>query len=233
MVGGVENDHSLELHQVTGCMHAPAASRRGGAKVGGADAGARMAQMATQQLQQDAQFSLASWIRKVLDGGRNLLKSIWGTNEVNALGTMGDQSGNARLMAQVGDSRAAGDPAAGGVPAAVNGLKAAEQSAAIQGNPYFAAMPDRSAHMTPIRRLRAKVVEGAEKLAGRLSGKAFRFRAKNSFQAKSQQRSREDMRKRSKYKKDELEIDCVLTDESYLMDSYGRKGEYRQLTTRK
>ena len=41
------------------------------------------------------------------------------------------------------------------------------------------------------------------------------------------------MRRRSKYRQDELEIDCVLTDESYLLDSYDRKGEYSQLTTSK
>ena len=39
------------------------------------------------------------------------------------------------------------------------------------------------------------------------------------------------LRKRSQYKQDDQEIECILTDESYLTDSYNRKGEDSHLTT--
>lgn len=185
----------------------------------------RMTQIQMQKQQQDSQLSLSDWLRKTLNSGKNILKGIWGTNEVNTSGIAGDKAGSAQTMAQLEDSTSSGGRAA------VSDRTAAEQNAAMQVNPYFSAMPEK--HMTPFQKAREKVVAAAEKLAGRLTGKSFRFQAKNSFQAKSEQRPKEDLRKRSKYRKDELEIDCILTDESYLMDSYDRKGEYRQLTTKK
>lgn len=226
LIGGVEGSHDSDRHQVTGCMHGHSHYQQGNIKAGGADVGSQTAQMQMQKQQQESQLSLADWLQRTLDRGKGILKGIWGTS---TSGPTGDKADSTQVMAQVSD----GGAAAG--RGTINGQTAAEQSAALQGNPYFAAMPEKNAmaHMTPFQKVRAKIVAGAEKLAGRLPGKAFRFQAKNSFQAKSEQRSKEDLRKRSKYRKDELEIDCILTDESYLMDSYDRKGEYSQLTTKK
>lgn len=228
LIGGVGGSHDSDTHHVTGCMHGHTHYQQGSIKAGGANAMSQVTQLQMQKQQQDAQFSLSAWLQRALDRGKGILRGIWGTNAANAEGTPGDKAGSAQTMAQTGDSGANGH-------GTVSSHAAAEQSAAIQGNPYFAAMPEKNAaaHMTPFQKVRAKVVAGAEKLAGRLPGKAFRFQAKNSFQAKSEQRSKEDLRKRSKYRKDELEIDCILTDESYLLDSYDRKGEYSQLTTKK
>ena len=53
------------------------------------------------------------------------------------------------------------------------------------------------------------------------------------FLQTKQQHTKEDLRKRSQYKEDDQEIECILTDESYLTDSYNRKGEYSHLTTDK
>ena len=229
LIGGVESGHGSDRHQVTGCMHGHTHYHQGNIKTGGADVGSQMTQMQMQKEQQDSQLTLSDWLQRALDRGKGILKGIWGTNETNTDGIAGDRAGSAQMMAQVRDS---GEAAGHG---AVSSHTAAEKSAAIQGNPYFEAMPEKNAaaHMTTFRKIRAKIAAGAEKLAGRLPGKSFRFQAKNSFQAKSDQRPKEDLRKRSKYRKDELEIDCILTDESYLMDSYDRKGEYSQLTTKK
>lgn len=225
LIGGLESDHGSDLHQVTGCMHTHTHYHNEGKVRSGASAASQAIQMQMQKQQQDAQFSLSAWLERMLNRSKGILKGIWGTNEINTAGPAGDKAGSAQTMAQVGDSRAAEGHGA------VNSQTAAEHSAAILGNPYFAAMPEK--HMTPFQKVRTKIVAGAEKIAGRLPGKTFRFQAKNSFQAKSDQHPKEDMRKRSKYRKDELEIDCILTDESYLMDSYDRKGEYSQLTTKK
>lgn len=190
--------------------------------------GPQMAQTQMQRQQQDAQFTLTEWIQRMLGRGKSILKGIWGTNETISAGPAGDKTGSAQTMAQVGDTGAA----AGHSMAAHS---TAAHSAETVGNPYFKEISEKNAaaHMTPFRKIRSKIVAGAEKLAGKLPGKAFQFQTKNSFHAKPQQHSRENLRKRSRYKKDELEIDCVLTDESYLMDSYDRKGEYTQLTTKK
>lgn len=225
LIGGVESSHDSDMHKVTGCMHGHTHYHQGNIKAGGADMSSQMMQMQMQKQQQDSQLTLSDWLQKALRSGKSILKGIWGTNEVNTSGIAGDKAGSAQTMAQMGDGTALSGRAA------VSDRSAAEQNAAIQGNPYFSAMPER--HMTPFQKAREKVVNAAEKLAGRLPGKSFRFQAKNSFHAKSEQRPKEDLRKRSKYRKDEVEIDCILTDESYLMDSYDRKGEYRQLTTKK
>lgn len=229
LIGGVESGHDSDRHQVTGCMHGHTHYHQGNIKAGGSDVSSQMTQLQMQKEQQDSQLSLSDWLQRALDRGKGILKGIWGTNETNIDGIAGDKAGSTQVMAQVRDS---GEAAGRG---AISVHTAAEQSAAIQGNPYFATMPEKNAaaHMAPLQKVRAKIVAGAEKLAGRLPGKSFRFQAKNSFQAKSEQRSKEDLRKRSKYRKDELEIDCILTDESYLMDSYDRNGEYSQLTTKK
>ncbi|MCM1058113.1 MAG: hypothetical protein NC517_10975 [Firmicutes bacterium] len=227
LIGGIGSGHDSDAHQVTGCMHGHTHYQQGNLKSGGGSAMSQATQLQMQKEQQDAQFSLSNWLQQALNRSKSILKGIWGTNETNTAGTAGDRTGSAQTMAQVGDSGANGH-------GTVNGQTAAEHSAAIQGNPYFAAMPEKNAaHMTPFQKVRAKIVAGAEKLAGKLPGRSFRFQAKNSFQAKPEQRPKEDMRKRSKYRKDELEIDCILTDESYLMDSYDRNGEYSQLTTKK
>ncbi len=232
LIGGVGGEHSSDRHQVTNCMHDHSHYRKlGGAK---ANSGSQMSRMQMQKQQQDAQFSLSGWLRKALEGGKRLLRGIWGLNETNTAGAAGDKTGSARLTAQAGESAAdSAKPLDGG--AAISDHTAAAHNAAMQGNPYFSAVPEKNtaAHMTPFQRVRAKAVAAAEKLAGKLPGKSFRFQAKNSFQAKPEQRPKEDLRKRSKYRKDELEIDCILTDESYLMDSYDRNGEYSQLTTKK
>lgn len=228
LIGGVDSDHGSDAHHVTGCMHSHSHYHQANMKSGGGNMSSQMTQMQMQKQQQDAEFSLSSWLQKMLRGSKSFLKGIWGTNETNTVGVPGEKTGSAQLLAQVDDSDAAGSRGT------AKDQRMAEQSAALQGNPYFAATPEKtSAYVTPFQKIRAKIVSGAEKLAGRLPGKAFRFQAKNSFHAKSQQQPKEDLRKRSKYRKDELEIDCILTDESYLMDSYDRKGEYSQLTTKK
>ena len=80
--------------------------------------------------------------------------------------------------------------------------------------------------------MRVKFKELTGHLAGHLPGNFSGTQTKGSFQAK-QEHSKEDLRKHSKYRKDELEIDCILMDDSYLLDSYDRKGEYSKLSTKK
>ncbi len=220
-LGGIGSGHTSDMHQVTNCIH----DHSGYKKQGGAAAFSAMsAQMfQRQEQQQDAQFSLSAWLQKTFRGGRQLLRNFWGSDSAEVVRESGDKTGQEQLMAQVGDSRDG------------QGSSAAELNGAIQANPYFAALDEArpAAHLTPFQKIRLKVRGVTGRLAGKLPGRSFRFQAKNSFQAKPEQRPREDMRKYSRYKKDSVEIDCILTDESYLLDSYDRKGGYSRLTTKK
>lgn len=224
LIGGVGSGGS-DTHHVTRCIHDHGTHRREG---GASAVSSQAAQMQMQKQSQDAQFSLSEWLQRTLNGGKRIWRGIWGTNDTNVAGAEGDRTGGAQTMASVGDSAANGQ-------GAVNVHTAAHNAAAMQGNPYFSEVKEKHvpAYMVPFQKARAKVVAAAEKLAGKLPGKSFRFQARNSFQAKPESRPKEDLRKRSKYRKDELVIDCILTDESYLMDSYDRNGEYSQLTTKK
>lgn len=221
-LGGIGSGHGRDSHQVTNCMHEHAHYRKDSGAAGSSSAMDAQA-FQLQQQQQDAQFSLSAWVQKLLGSGRGFLKGIWGMNETDSHAESGDKSGQAQVMAQMRED------------AASDSRSTAAETRAMQENPYFLTMPEggHETRLTPLQRVRAKVKGVTGQLAGKLPGHFFRFQAKNSFQAKPEQRPKEDLRKRSKYRKDELEIDCILTDESYLMDSYDRKGEYSQLTTRK
>lgn len=223
-LGGIDSDHSSHSHQVTQCMHEHTHYHKTGASAA-AGVSSQAAQLQMAETQQDAQFSLSAWLQKTLTGGRKLWQGIWGSNETAGTAQAGDKSGTAQTMAQLADDNAA---------ATAQALSTANMEKQAV-NPYFQPVEQKAnlhGALAPIQKLRGKIREAASQLADHLPGRFFGSQMKSPFQAK-QQRPREDLRKRSKYRKDELEIDCILTDESYLMDSYDRKGEYTQLTTKK
>ncbi|MCM1043954.1 MAG: hypothetical protein NC417_00445 [Candidatus Gastranaerophilales bacterium] len=95
-------------------------------------------------------------------------------------------------------------------------------------NPYFQPVADvESKRPSLVQKVRERAQKAAEFLAKRFSSSR-----ENSFQTK-RERPKEDLRKRSHYRGDKLEIDCVLTDDSYLLDSYDRNGQYSQLSAKK
>ena len=222
-LGGIDTDHGSQNHQVTGCLHEHTTAQKGGAL---ASAASQVAQLKQQEQQQTTQLSLAGLMEKTLEKGRAILRGIWGTS-----GEKGESAENGRAeLAQPATTKNERDIHAAEVAGTV-GRKTLEHQ--TQVNPYFqpvehTAVPD----VTPVQKLRTKIKEAASQLADHLPGRFFGSQGKNSLQTKQEQ-AKEDLRKRSRYKKDETEIDCILTDESYLMDSYDRKGEYTQLTTKK
>lgn len=229
-VGRIETEHDKHSHRVTSHFrerdHEHYKKEQGAMK-----SAAQQTTSGTQSrsAQQNSQLSLAEIAQRLVDKGRGLFRGIWGTNEVNSAAAAGDKTGQGQTMAQAGQAAAHGQ-AAGPETAAI------VRQGAVQTNPYFTAVPEDShaAAATPLQKIRAKVKGVAGQLAGKLPKKFFSSRqAKDSFQAKSEQKPKEDLKRRSRYKKDELEIDCILTDESYLLDSYDRKGSYSRLTTKK
>lgn len=222
-LGGIDTDHSSHTHQVTGCLHEHTTAQKGDAL---ASAAAQAARLKQQEQQQKTQFSLAELMEKTIEKGRAILRGIWGTSVEEGEAA---EDGKAEL-AQPTLTKAERDVHAAEIAGTV-GRKTLEHQ--TQVNPYFqpvehTAVPD----VTPVQKLRTKIKEAASQLADHLPGRFFGSQGKNSLQTKQEQ-AKEDLRKRSRYKKDETEIDCILTDESYLMDSYDRKGEYTQLTTKK
>lgn len=177
----------------------------------------------------DNQFQLPNWLRTTLNAGRNLLKSIWGESKAEAFGSQ-EESGLQEAGTKSADGRRSGsdDPAlrlhGPQVAAAASGIQAPRDM--LQPNPYFNVAEDTGRHQVTLReKVKVRFQSIAEYFTRQFSGK-------NEFQAK-QEKPHEDLRRHSRYRQDDLEIDCVLTDDSYLLDSYDKKGEYSKLSAGK
>lgn len=231
--------HSSGAHHVTNCIHDHAQIDKFGKMGAAVSSGTGVQSMMAAESQADAQFSLAAWLDKTLNSGRKLWGSIWGNG--NAVGTV-DAGGTANAGREAGAEQIAAilpqDDSGSGqqtlhTPQIAAAATAVQQPQDIHNNPYFSAVesPDeRQGNL--LRRAKVRFEKMAGQLTGRFPGKFFSAQAGNSFQA-GQERSREDLRRHSKFRRDELVIDCVLTDDSYLLDSYDRHGEYSKLSAGK
>lgn len=222
-LNGIGAEHSADMHHVTKCVHDHSETEmRGGTKrLTSPGAAARFSMRVHSQPPQT--LSLTDRVQQLLADGRDLLRGIWRGSEISSAEETGEGSGNALFAAQADKGNDA------------NVIKAAENNEMIRQNPYFAAIVPQtrqSGTVSVLQKARMKTRALAGRLASHLPGGAFRFQKQNSFSAKGED-SREEIRRRSRYRQDELEIDCILTDESYLLDSYDRKGGYSQLTTQK
>ena len=234
-IGGVDNSHSASDHHVTDCMHEHVTiSKKAGGASAGASASSNRAAAGNASLRQ-GQFSLKLWLKNMLGNGRNLLKRFWGSEEAGktdvSKGTFSDAASAAGKESGVhsgpASSLAEDMSVISSASAAVPPQTAVKN---IHNNPYFSAIEDTGEKgRTLWQKVRVRFHNISGQLSGRLPGKSFGFQAKNSFQAK-REKPGQDLRKRSRYRENDMEIDCVLTDDSYLMDSYDRKGEYTTLT---
>lgn len=245
-LNGIGAGHSAEVHHVTNCMYSHEAAARKSGGGGPTSSGENAAPAPAGQ--QEGQFSLSAWLERTLGGGKRLLARIWGGNEIAAIGEPGDQTGEAQTPAQIGAENAAELSAdvAGqgesrpdadrlpGTPQIAAAATAVPQPQVMQNSPYFSAVySPETVKQTIWQRVRVKFRDMAGQLADHLPGNFFSTQARSFFQAKNGQgreRPRGDMRRRSKYRKDEVEIDCILTDDAYLLDTYDRKGEYSTLS---
>ena len=223
-IGGVGSGHDTYSHQVTGCIHEHAENKdvgAAGAKLGSAQA----AQTATEVLQENTSVNLMSWVQNIGSKGKQLLQKIWGdSKEANDAITSQNGSGN-HIAGQ--ETLVTGNSV--GVKTAMN--RAAVETAAT--HTYFRPVEAKDAmSANPFQKVRYQVQKVARKLMDRLPGRFLGSHSGDFLQTK-QQHTKEDLRKRSQYKEDDQEIECILTDESYLTDSYNRRGEYSHLTTDK
>lgn len=248
-LGGIGSGHGTDSHQVTNCMHAHAHYDKGAS--GGAAAGAAQAsQVMTQAKTQDAQFTLTGWLEKTIGSGKRLLGSLWGSDAGTA-GQSGSRTGAEQTLAQINEAavtegarrslagqenRLPDDPQSVAGVLHTPQIAAAASTVRLQGlrdNPYFSAVEKSDGQRgSLLQRVKGKLKGIQEHLSERLSGKFSNAQTKGSFQSRKENH-REDLRKRSRFRKDGLEIDCVLTDDSYLLDSYDRKGGYSKLSAEK
>lgn len=227
-LGGIGNDHSAGMHHVTGCLHDHEHSLEGNMKMPASPSVASKQAMQANQ-DQNAQLSLSDWIQRLFRSTGKRLLGLWQGNDTSTMGQVGEKTGASQTMAQINHISDKG---------VTNNADQTKQTQLLQQNPYFAAVAaedPRPVQPSLGQRIRTKCKEVASQLADHLPGRFvgnFSFKKNGSFHARKEG-TKDNLRRRSKYREDTLEIDCVLTDESYLLDSYDRKGEYTQLTTKK
>lgn len=225
-LGGIGDHHSSGMHQVTKCLHGNEQSLEGKMKIQ-VQPGAATQQTLRVHQEQPAQLSIYDWLQKLFRSTGQRWLGFWHGSDAGVLGQSDEKSGGSQAMAQVYPSNDTG---------VTNNADQVKQAQLIQQNPYFSAVTadSKTVHPSLGQRIKVKCKKVAGQLADHLPGRflRFSFEKQGSFHAKKNA-TKEDMRKRSKYREDTVEIDCVLTDDSYLLDSYDRKGEYTQLTTKK
>ena len=227
-LGRISDNHSADMHHVTKCLHDHSLSDKD--KVAGKMGMAPSPSTAAQQImqtnkEQQTQLTFNDWIRRLLQSGKQRLLGFWYGSESPSSGDKSQKTSSGQTMAQLDI----------GSDKHVTNVSHTQKETAVYNNPYFAAVPSsqpQNAAAAFVQKIKLKCSSITGQLAKHLPGKFSKFQKKGSFQAKKDG-NREDLRHRSKYREDKLEIDCVLTDESYLLDSYDRKGEYSQLTTTK
>jgi len=243
---GIGSEHDHHMHQITNCMHEHGHYKKDVGQMPWAASQAGNAQT-VQQAGQDGQLSLSAWMDRLLGAGRRLLRGIWGSNETAAPGEAGSQSGTAQVLAQMRDdsvsesirtslssqnhhqSDASLTPHTSQIAAAASAVPAEPPRSVA----YYAAAQDvGKVQETLWQKVRVKFKNIAGQLAGHLPGKFFDLQARNSFGAK-QERPKEEIRRQAKPRRDRVEIGSIQVEESYLLDSYDRKGEYSRLSAKK
>ena len=220
-VGGVGSGHDTYSHQVTGCIHEHGENK----DVGGAGTKLGSVQTAEEVLQENSSVNFMSWVQNISSKGKQLLQKIWGESK-EANDAITSQNGNGNHIAGQ-ETLVTGNSV--GVKTTMN--RAAVETAAT--HTYFRPVEAKDAMpANPFQKVRYQVQKVARKLIDRLPGRFLGSHTGDFLQTKQEQ-TKEDLRKRSQYKQDDQEIECILTDESYLTDSYNRKGEYSHLTTDK
>ena len=238
-IGGIGNSglnsHSNASHRVTpGLHHDHETKKEGNVRISAAASESAKVTRASQQL------SLLDILKNTLAKGKSLLGRIWGTE------SGGDTPiGSSQTVDGTRTQQGSTDPLVTLHDNASHDSRVAVASSAVQhpqtqmgNNPYFTTHSDPGkVKENFFQKIRVKFRDTAGQLTKRFGGRlgerlTGRFSGKNTLNSR-RQRPKEDLRKHSRYKEKDTEIDCVLTDDSYLMDSYDRKGEYTTLTTEK
>lgn len=243
-------EHSAQAHHITKCMHDHSHYKMEAdvSKAAASAAKAQNQQVAEQQ--GEGQLSLSAWLDNQLGKGRGMLRRFWSGSETGAAGEAGGRTGQEQVLAQISDSKEASDTASQSVDTAVTDgrqmeasqavhVSRAAQAAAPAAQPrtqeaadVAAAQEDDGQKGNLWSRMRVRFKDITGQLAGHLRGNASKYEARRPFQAK-QKNVREEPRREVKSRRDAVQISTYHVEESYLLDSYDRKGGYSKISTKK
>lgn len=229
-IGGLGSSHSSGDHHVTNCIHDHHEIQEKTGMMAMKTSAAMEASAAKAELQQEGLLSLSAWLKNMMGSGKGFLLNFWDGGQGSADSAGAEQT----AVSSAEGSQAAASQAAvqAGDPGTATAALAIQPSIPHNASVLTAAEDTEPPRQTLLRKMNERFQHVSGRLCGRRSQKDFGFQTKNSFQAK-QERTGEDLRKHSRYSRDIVEISCARTEESYLMDSYDRRGEYSRLTTEK
>ncbi len=226
-LSGIGSENHSSAHHVTKCIHDHGGGDKDSGAAGAHSAASSQVHTALQE-KQDPVFSLNTLLQKLWDGARNCFGKFLGIYVEGGADSGRPGTNTAKAVPETIETLALGDEkqADGSLlhnPQLSNAASAVTPRQFVQNNPYFAAVSDTGQEKQKIwQKAKVRFQEISKHLTGQLS-------SKNSFHT-GQQKPKQDLRRHSRYRKDDLEIECVITDDSYLMDSYNRKGAYSKLT---
>ncbi len=236
-IGGLGGSHSTSDHHVTNCIHDHHDVQKNPGGMAMKASAAAEASTAKSELQQEGQFSLAAWLKNTLGNSRGFLLNFWeggqavtGSPEGRNTTVSGTEAGQA-----VAGQALVHTENSGTVTAAAAAVQPPVHSDNINNNSYRHGVQDTENQRRAIwKRLRDYLQNMSGRSNGRRSRRSLGFQVKeSSCQARRERPGEEELRRKSRYRRDTVEISIAPAEDNFLMDSYDRKGEYSRLTTKK
>ena len=217
-----------DLHQITECMHGHEHMKIKADMNGAAGAAAQSAAQSVSNTETISMSNINTWLTNLLNKSRNMFGRIWGDSGIssdNAAGTIAAER-NASAAQQGASDSARSTYAA---QSAVSVHQNIDMTAAGKaGTPWFIPVEHqgtvRTAHPGGIR-------ERVKMRFSSVSGFVAKHLPTGSgtFSGMKKHKKEENLTRKSHYKDEKSEIECILTDDSYLLDSYDKNGEYKQI----
>lgn len=221
MLNGIGNGINNQVmdshvHHVTECIHEDRIEKKRESAAGLRDSVTLTNAQPTQT--QEPQWNLFQWMGQMLGQGLSGIKNFFSTGD-GGLADTASQNSNPQDMQIVQDSVMA---------QLMPDEEAISDSTAKYFVPTKEEIPPNNWFVNLKSRARIKFGEIRSSLAKYLK-QDQNLNMGADRNGTSQNKQKEDKSRLSVYKKDELEIDCIITDDSYLLDSYNRKGDYSKL----
>lgn len=214
-----------DIHHVTECMHEHDHMKIK-ADLKSAGGAAQSASQSVGNTETVSVSNINTWLTNILNKSKNALGRIWG-----GLDSSGVSAGSAAENAANKGVSSLQQGRAGSVQAEQSTaflLRDPDKTVERTGNPWFVPVEHqgtvRTAHPGGVReRVKARFSSVSSFLAKHLPADT------GTFSGMKKHKKEENLTRKSHYKDEEAEIECILTDDSYLLDSYDKNGEYRQI----
>lgn len=205
MVNGINGHTNVahEQHKVMDCIHEGQPQKSGGAGSPAERSGLDISLKETEA----PQWNLFHWMGNLVSKGKNGLRDFWGSEDAV----------NTERPSMTGTDGAVTD-----------GERLAEHTAKY----FVPAMAEPQKQPGWFQNMREKTRIKFEEIRNALS-KQFKnsqtLSAETKRDGRNLKKEEKNRSRESLYREDELEIACVITDDSYLLDSYNKKGTYSKL----